>query len=427
MSDHLSENLEVPTFIRLADGRVYDGPLPVTRHRANHLAALHGQTSGDVEIAAGPRPPGDKVSITTRRQFDHFLPGGAAGSATWMEDLLALVGTHDSAEEEVFVGVTGKVLDRRLTDQQTRSYRRRHKELKDARADMTPLAEELDVTIEQLEPLLYPALKENVHESRWLWVDVDEPARLSDLWAFFETTTVSGRPRVPHIVVDSGGSGGVHAYWHLDQPLAAITRTADDLETHWIERANQRLIYAVGSEIDADSGRHRPTVCDNAAKDRSRVLRLAGTRNFKTGLHARLRFLDLHTPPFDVGDLVGNLDDPKDRVIARRRTPGGGAGVHHEDPYKRLDLADVFFKVTGREVPAHGLASCPRPDHPDRTPSCNVQADVWHCYGCGEGGGVYDLASAAIGGPTGSALRGDAFKRAKEELEIHYGHRNGRR
>jgi hypothetical protein len=33
---------------------------------------------------------------------------------------------------------------------------------------------------------------------------------------------------------------------------------------------------------------------------------------------------------------------------------------------------------------------------------------------CGASGGLYDLASLVLGGPTGRALRGEDFKRARE-------------
>ena len=64
--------------VRLADGRVFTGPLAPERHRALQLGILHEQTAGLVEIAAGARRDG-RLQITTRRRADHFLPGGQAG------------------------------------------------------------------------------------------------------------------------------------------------------------------------------------------------------------------------------------------------------------------------------------------------------------------------------------------------------------
>ena len=50
--------------------------------------------------------------------------------------------------------------------------------------------------------------------TRWLWVDVDRPDRLDALWAF-----LAERPC--QLLIASGGSGGVHAYWRLAEPLPA--------------------------------------------------------------------------------------------------------------------------------------------------------------------------------------------------------------
>ena len=90
--------------------------------------------------------------------------------------------------------------------------------------------------------------------SRLLWVDVDEPGELPALWAL-----LAERPC--HLLIESGGSGGVHAYWKLDEPLAATRRrpgTGEVIEP--IERANLRLIHALG--VDADG---RPCVADPPA------------------------------------------------------------------------------------------------------------------------------------------------------------------
>ena len=58
--------------------------------------------------------------------------------------------------------------------------------------------------------------RELVSESRWLWVDIDDAERLDGLYAF-----LAERPC--HLLVSTGGSGaGVHAYWRLDRPVAAV-------------------------------------------------------------------------------------------------------------------------------------------------------------------------------------------------------------
>lgn len=92
---------DLMTRIRLADGRIYDGALAAGRHRRIHLGLLHRDSDDYVEIAAGPRPTGGKLRITTRKDTGHFLPGGARAGAGWLEAILLLVARHDDAGDEV--------------------------------------------------------------------------------------------------------------------------------------------------------------------------------------------------------------------------------------------------------------------------------------------------------------------------------------
>ena len=149
--------------VRLADGRMFAGALPPERHRALQLGLLHGQTDGLVELAAGARRDG-RLQITTRRRADHFLPGGRPG----LRALLELAAHHADRGEEVFLAPA------------VRSAAR--------------------------------GGKQAVSETRFLWVDVDQPGQLHALWAF-----LAERPC--HLPVESGGSGGAHAYWRLAEPL----------------------------------------------------------------------------------------------------------------------------------------------------------------------------------------------------------------
>jgi hypothetical protein len=149
--------------IRLADGRAFAGQLAPERHRALQLGMLHEPTAGLVELAAGSRRDG-RLQITTRKRSDHFLPGGAAGDDGWLAALLELAERHAARGEEVFVAPA-------------------------ARAAAC-------------------GEKHAVGETRWLWVDVDRPGQLHALWAF-----LAERPC--HLLIDSGGSGGCHAYFRL--------------------------------------------------------------------------------------------------------------------------------------------------------------------------------------------------------------------
>jgi hypothetical protein len=157
--------------VRLADGRVFSGPLAPERHRALQLGVLHGETDGLVELAAGARRDG-RLQITTRRRADHFLPGGGGGGGggEWLRPLLDLAAQHADRGEEVFVAPAVREAPR--------------------------------------------GEKQAVTQSRFLWVDVDQPGQLPALWAF-----LAERPC--HVLVESGGSGGVHAYWKLAELLPA--------------------------------------------------------------------------------------------------------------------------------------------------------------------------------------------------------------
>jgi hypothetical protein len=326
-----------------------------------HIALLHRETDGLVELAAGARRDG-RLQITTRRRADHFLPGGRTGEVGWRHALLE----HVERGEEVFLAPA------------VRSA---------ARGD-----------------------KHGVTGSRWLWVDVDQPGQLHALWAF-----LAERPC--HLLVESGGSGGVHAYWNLDQPLPAtrVLEASGEL-VEPIERANLRLVHRLGVGEDG-----KPTVADPACAERSRVMRLAGTVNGKTGAHARVVEADFRLAPYPVEHLVGDLPDPV--PAAQRRIGHGGTG---RDRYKRISPPDYFEQLAGIVVPRDGLVSCPAPGHIDRHPSCSVGTSPdqgWCCHSgaCGARGAIYDLASVLLGGPWGRELRGEAFRRARAYVTDVFG------
>jgi hypothetical protein len=357
--------------VRLADGRVFSGALAPERHCALQLGVLHEQTDGLVELAAGARRDG-RLQITTRRRADHFLPGGHAGGGDWLQALLELAGRHADRDEEVFAAPAGRAA---------------------ARGD-----------------------KHAVSETRFLWVDVDRPGQLPALWAF-----LAERPC--HLLVESGGSGGVHAYWKLAEPLPAtrVIEATDEL-VEPIERAHLRLIHHLGVGPDG-----KPNVADPACAERSRVMRLAGTVNGKTGAHARILEADLQLPGYAIGQLVGDLPDPGPRIARRARAVGDS-----RDPYKRISPRDYFERLAGVVVPRDGLVCCPAAGHQDRNPSCSVGVDAsqgWRCHagGCGARGAIYDLASVLLGGPWGPQLRGEAFRRARAYVVDVFGELAGQR
>ena len=340
--------------VRLADGRVFSGPLGPERHRALQLGVMHEQTTGLVEIAAGARRDG-RLHITTRRRTDHFLRGGQAGGGDWLGPLLALAARHADAGEEVFLAPAVRA---------------------QPRGD-----------------------KHAVSDTRFLWVDVDRPDGLPALWAF-----VAERPC--HLLIESS-AGHAHAYWKLDRPLPAtvlIESTGELVEP--IERAHLRLIHHLGTDADG-----KPNVADPACAERSRVMRLAGSVNGKTGEHARILEADLALPGYSIRQLVGDLPDPVDYS-----PPCPSTSTTNTDPYKRIGPREYFERLAGIVVPRDGLVHCPA--HEDRVPSCSVGTDAsqgWRCHagGCGARGAIYDLASVLLGGPWGPQLRGEAFKRAR--------------
>ncbi len=210
----------------------------------------------------------------------------------------------------------------------------------------------------------------------------------------------------------------MHAYWQLAEPLPARWARPDGVVTEPIERAHGRIIRALG--VDADG---RPDVADPRCAERSRVMRLAGTINLKSGAWARVLEADLALAPYAIDELVGDLPDAPWPAAgscsrSRERRPA--------DPYKRIAPPEYFQRLAGINVPRGGLVSCPVPRHRDRHPSCSVGTSPeqgWCCHsaGCGARGAIYDLASVLEGGPWGAQLRGDAFARARTRVIDAFG------
>ena len=342
--------------VRIADGRVFAGDLAPERHRA----LLHANSDGLVELAAGARRDG-RLQITTRKRADHFLPGGEAGEPGWLTALLALAACHADRGQEVFIAPAVREAPR--------------------------------------------GEKHAVAHTRCLWIDVDQPGQLPALWAF-----LAERPC--RLLVETAGSGGVHAYFQLAEELPAtrvVEATGELVEP--IEHAHLRIIHHLG--VGADG---KPNVADPQCAERSRVTRLAGTINGKTGRHARIVEADFALPAYSLSNLVGELPDPSSPTSAPA-TRAGRRG-DHQDAYKRISPPDYFEKLAGVTVPRDGLVRCPATWHEDEHPSCSVGMDAstgWKCHGgsCGAGGAIYDLASVLLGGPYGQELRGEAFNRAR--------------
>lgn len=200
-------------------------------------------------------------------------------------------------------------------------------------------------------------------QARVVWVDIDSGGASSRLDAFAPA---------PSMVVASGGSGHLHAYWRLASPADPVL----------VERVNRRLAVALGGDLQcADRARIlRPAGTVNHGRDRApvRLVALSGQPVALSRLEAALSGVAASTPPRSSGPRSATVTSG-DRLL----------GVEAER-YVRL--------LTGQAVGCGRKVHCPL--HEDRTPSLHVYenpADGWYCFGCGRGGSVYDLAAAVWG------------------------------
>ncbi len=226
------------------------------------------------------------------------------------------------------------------------------------------------------------------------WVDIDDPRRLRTLRRF---------PHSPHAVIASG-SGGAHAYWRLDSELSG----------EHCEALNRMLAAALGA--------------DPASCNRGRILRVPGTWNWKPATKGRgaawcrVVMCDLAKPPYSPRLLAAGLRDPKAPRPARRpRLPRPGSEA---EPWSGLEAAEYYRVITGNEPRRDGKIRCPNAAHEDRHPSAQLYSGVgagWYCFACQAGGGAVDMVAATHGYPTGTALRGEEFKRCVAELRRMFG------
>ncbi len=230
--------------------------------------------------------------------------------------------------------------------------------------------------------------REAAGDSHLVWIDIDMPGELHRLWAW---------PFPPHALASSG-RGGVHAFWRLNSALRALPR-----ERELVERANLRLSYQLAGDIQV---RHRNC-----------VLRAPGSINHKSGNWCHVLFADLHRAPYDARALLGSLPDPPPEFAGRpgvRRVPRHArrfaTSLHDEDPARAVAPRDYFRVLANRDPGEYRFIVCPNPAHKggqERTPSCEVfdtPEEGWHCWGCGAGGSIYDLAAVMLGIGWGPAI-----------------------
>ena len=163
--------------VRLADGRVFTGALPPARHRAIQLGLLHADTAGLVELTPGTRRADGKLALDRRRRAEHYLPGGAS-----RRPRLARARCSRTPS-----GSSPAPTPARAGDGAARGgVRRRRAARRAARGDKHAIA---------------------AHAASCGSTST-EPGELPALWAL-----LAERPC--HLLIESGGSGGAHAYWKL--------------------------------------------------------------------------------------------------------------------------------------------------------------------------------------------------------------------
>lgn len=91
-----------------ANGRLWQGPLPASAHRRNHLQWVGSSIDGHLEIAAGPRIDG-KWRVFTRRRADGYTQGGyEQRDDAWLQAACAVVERHLAHGWEISIGYASR-------------------------------------------------------------------------------------------------------------------------------------------------------------------------------------------------------------------------------------------------------------------------------------------------------------------------------
>lgn len=102
--------------------------------------------------------------------------------------------------------------------------------------------------------------------------------------------------------------------------------------------------------------------------------------------------------------------------------PLTGTARPTDDPLRAIPAHAYVPALTGRPLDRRGYARCPfHGDGQERTPSLLAggrDPALWHCFACGAGGSVYDLAARLAG--YALPLRGTAFVAVRDGLREHY-------
>ena len=237
--------------VRLADGRVFTGELPAARHRAIQLGLLHADSAGLVELTPGTRGLDGRLALDRRRRAEHYLPGGASGRPDWLRGAARArradrapattrpAGVIGGPREEAFVGVAPRMR---------------------ARGDKHAVAAHA-LPVGRRRPAR-PAARPVGAAGRAAVPPADRVRRLGRRARLLEARRAAGRQRA---------------------------RSGDGRRG----RADRAGAPAAHPRASASTSTASPTSPTPRCKERSRVMRLAGTVNHKTGAYARIVEADL--------------------------------------------------------------------------------------------------------------------------------------
>ncbi len=196
---------------------------------------------------------------------------------------------------------------------------------------------------------------------------------------FIETDTLEGLERLRHfayppsMVIASGTPGHLHAYWSLASPISV-----DELE-----RANRRLAHHLGG--------------DPASVDAARVLRPPGSLNHKHQPPAPVRLLSARPgSTYRIEELAAGLQDPAGTSARHPRQRPRHGRRRIDQQLLAIPAGEYVRALAGRVPDRAEKVSCPF--HDDRTPSLQLYEDgTWYCFGCRQGGSIYDFAARLWG------------------------------
>lgn len=211
----------------------------------------------------------------------------------------------------------------------------------------------------------------------WLaWADCDNAAAVQALANF---------PATPSVLVASGTPGHLHAYWRLSAPVASNA----------LEAANRRLAAALGS--------------DPAVANANAILRPPGTLNHKHDPPVRTKVVASHGDGVSLAELLSHCPP-----VLRSHSARDARRDTEHDALLNIEPEAYVRVLLGVDVPQSRKVRCPG-RHEDRTPSLHVYATPergWHCFGCGAGGSIYDLAALMWDIPS----RGQHFIELRQRL-----------